>query len=419
MKKKLFLLLMATTLCTSLVACSLKPDEGRERTDGYESNKDDEESKEGFESSDDVITAYWQAYADVKKSEFKEVFPSQDLSSRSDSNIDDIIDESYDNAKSIQDYTIIDVDNIEIDSENYDVDDLDSDITKAFDIEKAKLSTVTVPLTQTIDGTDYEVEDIYEIITIRIDGNWYIINVEEIEANIVNYPSIDTPAEDIDTPTEEVTLTEDTDSTETTSDIFTESTEYNKVNWGTSYTLPDYDGITVSVTPYVDAYNCYNLVVGVTSEYTETLTLSAEVTARDDNGNDIGDSYIYLDLGEDNTSIFIIHCDDDTIPNGELHWEDIRVSENYKTYVPWSINYSVDAIDNNDLSLTYTIMSNEEATPGYVYGLLLDPDGYVIDVFDDYVSDTSDYIEDEDTLYRQNITSYDLSDIAIFTTPTK
>lgn len=154
-----------------------------------ESGKFEEVKEEdfGFDSSDEAIEAYWQAYSDCSKKGFESCFPREDLlKDGAKVNGDEVIEEQLDNAESIQDSIDIHVDDIRIESGELDIDDLDEAYTDAYYVEKARLSVVTVPMTQDVDGKEYEIEDKYEITTARIDGRWYIVLVESLGADVVS-----------------------------------------------------------------------------------------------------------------------------------------------------------------------------------------------------------------------------------------
>lgn len=154
-----------------------------------ESGKFEEVKEEdfGFDSSDEAIEAYWQAYSDCSKKGFESCFPREDLlKDGAKVNGDEVIEEQLDNAEAIQDSIDIHVDDIRIESGELDIDDLDESYTDAYYVEKARLSVVTVPMTQDVDGKEYKIEDKYEITTARIDGRWYIVLVESLGADVVS-----------------------------------------------------------------------------------------------------------------------------------------------------------------------------------------------------------------------------------------
>ena len=423
MKKKLVTIMMATLMCTSLAACSLKPSEVNrpqdvETVDEKDDKEvDEKEDEEGFETSDEVIKAYWQAFADVKKSAFRECFPDPDKAKKGVTNIEDTVDAQYETAKAAEDSVEIDLESIEIESENFDVEDVENGLGKLYDISKAKKSTVTVPMKQEVDGQIYDVEDIYEIVTVKIDGYWYISTVDELDARIVDSTEDPEGTKEIF-----VTIPEDPDeqpTTEVGDPVSVSETDYSKVNWGVTYPIDGYEGLTISVTPYVDDYGIWYLIVGATNVYDTQITLSATAQAKDSTGAVIGDTFAYMDIGSGNTNLFKIRCEEGKTPNGEIHWEDIKISESYRTYVPWVADWNISSPSDGELKLDYTITMADTATVGQVYGLLLDSKGYVIDVFDDYIGDKGKTMTDDDTMYRSDIMQSGAADVAFFANPTK
>ena len=192
MRKKLSVVLSVVLLCFSLSACSYKWEFSFGSTP-EEKPEDDEEEEKGFDSSKDVIKAYWQAFADVKKSGFKECFPDPDDARRGvTTNFDELVKYSYDLAKQFKDSAKIFPDDIEFDKPvKVDVDDIDTlenvnaVVAELYDIEKLEVTNIIVPLEQVVDGTTYLVDDYYEMVTARIDGRWYLINIHETDVQAV------------------------------------------------------------------------------------------------------------------------------------------------------------------------------------------------------------------------------------------
>lgn len=188
MRKKLFAFLSVVLLCFSLTACSYKWDNSSGHPAEEEPEDDDEEEK-GFDSSKDCIMAYWQAFADVKKSGFRECFPDPDDARRgATTNFDELVKYSYDLAKQFKDSAEIFLDDIEFDKPvKVDVDDIETlenvnaVVAELYDIEKLEVTNIVVPLEQVVDGTTYLVDDYYEMVTARIDGRWYLINIHETD----------------------------------------------------------------------------------------------------------------------------------------------------------------------------------------------------------------------------------------------
>lgn len=411
--KKFLVFGCAALLCLSMTACSF----GNHSTVSQKDPTTEEKSDEGFETSKDVINAYWDAFANVDKSEFTECFPDPDDAKRGKTNISDLVDEQYDHAKSVEDTIDIDLDSIEIEEESYDVDDVENDLAKAYDIDKAKLSTVTVPLKQVgPDGNIYDVDDIYEIVTIKINGSWYISTIKEIDVKVKDTTSTepDVTEEPSDGTTEEIT------SDPATTISTNNETDYSKVNWGVTYApSEDMSGVTVSVTPMVDDYGKYTLIVGVTNTYDTPIDFAGKASAKDADGNYIGDSFIYLgSIGSGNTSIATIYCPDGT-PNGEIHWDELQITEGYSDYIPWTAKWDVQAADDDNLTLSYDVTMEDATFPGDVYGLILDDKGFVIDYFHDYVTDKGSTVSSSTDKYRKGITQSGVSDVALFINPTK
>ncbi len=178
-------------------------DEDEKESDGvkdggkkeYAEPKDDDktgaadvkEEEYGFASSDEAISAFWQGMADCSEEEIKSCFLGEDVFNRNQYKvIRSVIENMAEKADSVKDTVIFDIDHISIDKESVDPENLPSHITEVTDVEKAYVSVVVVPITQTINGDDYEVNDKYEMYTIKVDGRWYVdTQLNEIDAEIV------------------------------------------------------------------------------------------------------------------------------------------------------------------------------------------------------------------------------------------
>ena len=141
----------------------------------------------GFASSDEAIIAFWQGMEDCSEEEIKACFLGEDVFSRNQYKvIQSVIDDMAEKADSVKDTVIFYIDHISIDKDSVDPEDLPSHITEVTDVEKAYICVVVVPITQTINGDDYEVNDKYEMYTIKVDGRWYIdTQLNEIDAEVV------------------------------------------------------------------------------------------------------------------------------------------------------------------------------------------------------------------------------------------
>jgi len=186
MKKKILVLLLCISIF-ALAGCSKDSDSSGKESKRTES-KEEEVAGSGFEASEDVIMAYWEAFADCSKKGIKKCFPDKSISKRDgfSVNIDENVDASYELAEKVKDSVDIRIKDIKIERDVYDVDELDSELTKAFEIDKAYKSTVTVPMKRESEGKEYEIEDIYEMLTIRIEGNWYLLTMKETDVRVVD-----------------------------------------------------------------------------------------------------------------------------------------------------------------------------------------------------------------------------------------
>lgn len=421
MRKTLLVLSSLLLITASLAGCGKKADDdsniiGKNDKPAIESTTESTElNEDGFISSEEVINAYWIAFGTCSKSDFELCFPNaDDVKGLWQSNLEETINESYELAVSYKDTAKVSLSDITVDSESIDKDSLDNDLNKIFDIEKAEISTVNVPLVQTVDGKDYHVMDIYEFTTIRIDGNWYIVTIKEIDAKVIDENEQPTTVESIEETTEEPETTYVPDATNPQ----TTNTDYDKVNWGVTYApIEDMPNLTISVAPWIDSYDNPALLVAVTNMYDTNLNFSAKASAKDSNGNYVGDTYAYLsNIGPGNTSVFKIICRDG-VPNGEIHWDELKVEEGIKTYVPWEADWNI-SNEGNMLTLDYTVNMAQAATIGEVYGLVIDKDGNIIDIFTDYINDEKSTITTSTQLYRENIATSSAADVALFMNPT-
>ena len=194
MKKRMILLMSVLSVsATVLAGCTVDTRVGEE-SHHYEYDEDSGKFEEkgeyddyGFDSSDDTVDAFWKAFAECSEDDMLACFPSKDVANDgAEPDIEDAVGELIGQAEKVMPYTEIDLDDIETDSEKMDVDDLKDDFLKAFDIEKAKLITVVVPMTQTIDGVVYEVEDKYTMTVAQIHDRWFVLLCDEEGAEIIS-----------------------------------------------------------------------------------------------------------------------------------------------------------------------------------------------------------------------------------------
>ena len=412
-KKKILCAFMIMAAAVSMTACTL-PERILERVqttedeDIIESTEDDEriteaeDSDDRYASSSEVIEAYWQAFSDLSLSEFETVFPEDQK---------DVADEQYDFA--LDKSETITVKNVEItETSSYDLEDLEFDADK-YNVAEAEHSLITVHMDQKVNDAELDVNDYYEVITIKKDGSWYIAKIHNLGAE-ENHDGAEenNGSGDSDDPIR----TED--GSHLDSDVKEKldalDTDYSKVNWGVQYSpFEDEPGLVISVAPYVDEYGTYKLIVGITNLLDTPITFSGGAEAKGKDESIVGETYIYEDsLGVGNTVIEIISCDD--IPDGRIHWTDLKMQEGDSRYIPWEADWELlNGDDKSEIIFKYNLYANEPFVAGYIYGLALDQDGNVVYVFDAYEDELTSNLTGSVTTY-EDLSARGLKDVALF-----
>jgi hypothetical protein len=173
-------------------------------------------------------------------------------------------------------------------------------------------------------------------------------------------------------------------SAETQAALDSLDTDIHKVRWGVQYSPTGMDHIVISLTPYYED-DRYHLVMAITNLYYKPIILDASGYAKGLSGENIADISIYESMvGPGNSIIVDLRCSD--IPSGEIHWDEIETPDSFLTDAYWESDWSISKEDNN-LVLAYKIYSADVLSPGYVYALALDENGYVIDSAYDYNMD--------------------------------
>ena len=442
MNKKILigLLALATVLSTG---CSVSI--------GNDSKKDDTSSAvedvvndRGFDSSEEAIKAYWEAYKTVKYKDFENVFPECE-SGKID--MPELVQKQYDNAKNSE--STITITGVEVtDTKIYDLNDFDFD-ADILNISKAESNTVVVSMDQIVDGKTCKVEENYEFITVKVDGKWFCLNITSNGANIVDdsdtkpettESGIETittkPIEDLSIPdttssSSDTSTTDSSNSSSSSSSNITNSllssdiasslkslqTDVNKVTWGVQYSpIEDMPGVVFSITPTTDQYGNYTMLIAITNLYDNPVSISAEGTAKDKNGGDTANIFIFADtIGSGSTIINKVNCKD--MPSGEVHWDKIEAKDTYRKYVPWEGDWSIGS-ENDAYYFKYNIYGNETFTPGDIWGLALDKDGFVVYVFNDYQINETKEVTNKLTAYA-DLSKLGVKDFALFANPTK
>ena len=156
--------------------------------------------KGGYDSPEELCKAYWEGMAECDKDKLGSCFIKESK------DYDKVLDANYSRAKEIKDEITIDTKNIKVSTGTYLVKQIDYDI----ELKEAKTVHIEVPMTQIVDGTEYEIIDIYDGVAIQVKSNkkWYLKDLDETDVKIEGFDDVTT--EDITEDTEE-DITEDTE----------------------------------------------------------------------------------------------------------------------------------------------------------------------------------------------------------------
>lgn len=172
---------------------------------------------------------------------------------------------------------------------------------------------------------------------------------------------------------------------ETQSILDSLDTDYNKVKWAVQYSPTGMEGIVISISPYMDGDYTY-LLVAITNLYDSDVTFSAKGYAKGENGEQVGTVSFYdTAIRPGNTIARSIYCE--AMPTGEIHWDNIELPNVYDESAYCEIEWTLKTDSDGYIITDYTIESKDYMTPGYVTALILDEDGYILAVADDYNSD--------------------------------
>lgn len=162
-----------------------KADEEPKDETGTAKNNDEER---GFDSYDEVVIAFWHGIADCSGDEMKACFLDESvLNDAQYKALLNMIDEMAEKSESVKDTIVFDLDHLVLEKDRIDPEDIPTNISQITEVEKAYLVTVVVPLIQTINGDDYQVNDNYEMYAIKVDGRWYLdAQIDNLGADIVD-----------------------------------------------------------------------------------------------------------------------------------------------------------------------------------------------------------------------------------------
>ena len=191
-----------------------------------------------------------------------------------------------------------------------------------------------------------------------------------------------------------------------------QETDYRKVYWNVEYSLPNMDGVIVSIAPYVKNEMNY-LVVGITNLYNKDITLYAEGYAMDAKKNDIGKLVIFEDaIRTGQTVIRQVYCDGD--PTGAIHWDTAEIREPSGKSVYWEADWGLRS-DSEGYKIDYQIVSSEIMKPGYVWTLMLNSTGRVVECYEDFNDNAGSTVSGTINTYKDSIEG--AVDVAFFANP--
>ena len=191
-------------------------------------------------------------------------------------------------------------------------------------------------------------------------------------------------------------------------------TDYSKINWGVQYSPTGMDGVVISVAPYT-ASNLSFLLIGVTNIYDQDMTFSARAVAKGIDGQEIGNvSFYELAIRPGNTIVKAVYCSD--IPTGELHWDTIELPEVHDKSVYWESDWTIKTDQNGYFEVPYRLVSEENMVPGFVTAVILDANGNILAVEDDYNTNEGTDISGTISLYTKDLGGTP-ADLAMFSNP--
>ena len=149
----------------------------------------------------------------------------------------------------------------------------------------------------------------------------------------------------------------------------------------------------------------------------EDTTFSAKAYAKGTDGQYIGQASFYeTAIGPGNTVIKKIFCDG--VPTGEIHWEDIELPNVYEESAYWESDWQLSTDSDGYIQVNYVVASNEYMMPGYVTAIVLDADGDILALEDDYNTSKGTTAEGTVKYYARELAGQP-ADVAMFTNPLK
>lgn len=147
----------------------------------------------GYDSSESVINAFWKAFAKCDEDKLSDCLYCGDIAYAEhrktvDDSRDDFLDDIMEFVESAEDKGVtINYKDVEItDTDGHDLDsDEIEELAEVCSVEDAEICTVIVSETQEVDGTIYEIEETYEMITMCVHGRWFLVSLDNTDVEII------------------------------------------------------------------------------------------------------------------------------------------------------------------------------------------------------------------------------------------
>ena len=255
--------------------------------------------------------------------------------------------------------------------------------------------------------------------------------LEEANAAVTNSAPSDEPAAETsvaeepqpaETPDEPVTSSSESGSSQTASYLSEETqkmldsldTDYNKVNWGVQYSPTGMDGIVISVAPYVDGRTAC-LLVAITNLYNEDVTFSAKGYPKGVDGQQIGSISFYENaIRPGNTVAKAVYCED--VPTGEIHWDEIELPNVFDKSAYWESDWTIQTDSEGYIEVPFKVYSEENMMPGNVTAIILDANGDILAVSNEFIMDEGKEIPGTVKFFKKELDGQP-TDLAMFSNP--
>ena len=172
--------------------------------------------------------------------------------------------------------------------------------------------------------------------------------------------------------------------------LYESGSDYERINWESEFCIEGCPSLVFSLAPY-ESYGIEFVLLGVTNVSDVPLSVGGGVVALDEDGNEVGYSYLYVNcLSSGDTYAYTIGCFDGEF-GGDIDFESLDVRESYYLDGIWECDWSC-SYENNKMNIDMTMYNDSDyaTTFNSVSTVLLDENGNVITVDIPYESATLD-----------------------------